>query len=57
MSFTLEDALSSLRVVALPMKTRFRGIEVRETALFEAQKDGGNSHPFWSMTRANHYRG
>jgi o-succinylbenzoate synthase len=46
MSFTLEDALSSLRVVALPMKTRFRGIEVRETALFEGPEGWGEFAPF-----------
>jgi len=46
MSFTLEDALASLRVVALPMKTKFRGIEVRETALFEGPAGWAEFAPF-----------
>jgi O-succinylbenzoate synthase len=46
MSFTLEDALASLRVVALPMKTKFRGIEVRETALFEGPTGWAEFAPF-----------
>ena len=46
MSFTLEDALASLQVVALPMKTKFRGIEVRETALFEGPAGWGEFAPF-----------
>ena len=46
MSFTLEDALASLRVVALPMKTKFRGIEIRETALFEGPAGWGEFAPF-----------
>ena len=31
----VDDLLVTLRVVALPMATRFRGIEVREAALLE----------------------
>jgi O-succinylbenzoate synthase len=46
MSFTLEDALASLRVVALPMKTKFRGIEVRETALIEGPAGWAEFAPF-----------
>jgi O-succinylbenzoate synthase len=46
MSFKLEDALASLRVVALPMKTKFRGIEVRETALFEGPAGWAEFAPF-----------
>ena len=46
MSFTLEDALASLRVVALPMKTKFRGIEARETALFEGPAGWAEFAPF-----------
>jgi O-succinylbenzoate synthase len=32
---TLDDLLDRLHVVALPMRVRFRGIDVREVALFE----------------------
>ncbi len=46
MSLTLEEALASLRVVALPMKTKFRGIEVRETALFKSTAGWGEFAPF-----------
>jgi len=46
MSFTLEDALASLRVVALPMKTKFRGIDLRETALFEGPAGWAEFAPF-----------
>ena len=46
MSFTLEDALASLRVVALPMKTKFRGINLRETALFEGPAGWAEFAPF-----------
>ena len=46
MSLTLEEALASLRVVALPMKTKFRGIDLRETALFEGPAGWGEFAPF-----------
>lgn len=46
MSLTLDEALASLRVVALPMKTKFRGIEVRETALFKSTAGWGEFAPF-----------
>ena len=32
----LDDLLATVRVLALPLVTRFRGVEVREIALFEA---------------------
>ncbi|MDT7758688.1 MAG: o-succinylbenzoate synthase [Mycobacterium sp.] len=35
MTPTLEELLDRLHVVALPMRVRFRGIDVREVALFE----------------------
>lgn len=46
MSFTLEDALASLQVVALPMKTKFRVIEVREAALFQGPTGWAEFSPF-----------
>jgi O-succinylbenzoate synthase len=46
MSLTLEEALASLRVVALPMKTKFRGLHVRETALFKGSAGWGEFAPF-----------
>ena len=46
MSLTLEEALASLRVVALPVKTKFRGLKVRETALFQGPAGWGEFAPF-----------
>ena len=46
MSLTLEEVLTSLRVVALPMKTKFRGLQVRETALFQGPAGWGEFAPF-----------
>jgi O-succinylbenzoate synthase len=46
MSLTLEEVLASLRVVALPMKTKFRGLTVRETALFQGPAGWGEFAPF-----------
>ena len=46
MSLTLEEVLASLRVVALPMKTKFRGLTVRETALFKGSAGWGEFAPF-----------
>jgi len=38
--------LESMRVVALPTKTNFRGISVREVALFQGEFGGGEFSPF-----------
>jgi O-succinylbenzoate synthase len=38
---------SLLSVVAVPMRTRFRGITVREAALFEGPAGWGEFSPFW----------
>jgi O-succinylbenzoate synthase len=46
MSLTLEEVLASLRVVALPMKTKFRGLMVRETAIFQGPAGWGEFAPF-----------
>ena len=46
MSITLEEVLTSLRVVALPMKTKFRGISIRETALFRGDAGWAEFAPF-----------
>lgn len=42
----LGDVLGSLRVVALPMRTRFRGLTVREAALFEGPQGWTEFSPF-----------
>ena len=44
MSFN--ELLSTMRVVALPMKTDFRGISVREVALFQGQYGWAEFSPF-----------
>lgn len=46
MSLTLEEALASLRVLALPMRTTFRLLDFRETALFEGENGWGEFAPF-----------
>ncbi|MGA0851454.1 MAG: o-succinylbenzoate synthase [Candidatus Nanopelagicaceae bacterium] len=46
MSLTLEEVLSSLQVVALPMKTKFRGLEIRETALIKGAAGWGEFAAF-----------
>jgi len=38
--------LDTLRVIALPMKTKFRGITVREVALFKGEYGWGEFSPF-----------
>lgn len=42
----LHDVLATLRVVALPLATRFRGIEVREAAVFEGPEGWTEFSPF-----------
>ena len=46
MSLTLEEALASLRVLALPMRTTFRSLNIRETALFKGENGLGEFAPF-----------
>ena len=46
MSLTLEGALASLRVLALPMRTTFRSLKIRETALFKGEYGWGEFAPF-----------
>jgi O-succinylbenzoate synthase len=41
-----QQLLDSLRVIALPMKTKFRGISVREVALFKGPYGWGEFSPF-----------
>ena len=41
-----QQLLDSLRVIALPMKTNFRGISVREVALFKGPYGWGEFSPF-----------
>ena len=42
----LDDLLADLRVVAIPMRVRFRGIEVREAALLRGPSGWGEFAPF-----------
>lgn len=42
----LEDLLDTLRVVSLPLVTRFRGVDVREAALFEGPEGWTEFSPF-----------
>lgn len=42
----LAEILSSLRVVSLPLATRFRGVDHREAALFEGPEGWGEFSPF-----------
>ena len=42
----LEEVLTSLHVLTLPMKVKFRGIETREIALFEGPFGWGEFSPF-----------
>ena len=41
-----QQLLDTLRVIALPMKTNFRGINIREVALFKGQYGWGEFSPF-----------
>ena len=41
-----QSLLESMRVVALPMKTSFRGINLREVALFKGEFGWGEFSPF-----------
>lgn len=43
---SLSEILSSLRVISLPMRTTFRGIDYREVALFEGPYGWGEFSPF-----------
>ena len=43
---TLADLLSGMRVVAIPMAVRFRGVEVREAALVRGPVGWGEFSPF-----------
>jgi O-succinylbenzoate synthase len=42
----LKELLSTMRVVALPMKTNFRGVTVREVALFQGEHGWAEFSPF-----------
>ena len=43
---SLNELLSTMRVIALPMKTDFRGITVREVALFQGEYGWAEFSPF-----------
>ena len=42
----LQELFSTMRVVALPTKTNFRGIHIREVALFKGEYGWGEFSPF-----------
>ncbi|MFV0435201.1 MAG: o-succinylbenzoate synthase [Leucobacter sp.] len=42
----LDEVLAAMRVVAIPTRTRFRGISVREAALFDAPLGASEFSPF-----------
>ena len=42
----LQDLLKTMRVVALPTKTNFRGVSLREVALFKGEYGWGEFSPF-----------
>ena len=42
----LQDLIQSMRVVALPTKTNFRGVSIREVALFKGEFGWGEFSPF-----------
>lgn len=43
---TLDEVLASMRVVSIPTRTRFRGVTVREAAVFDAPKGPSEFSPF-----------
>lgn len=46
MTASLDELLNTARVVALPMTTRFRGVDVREALLFEGPEGWAEFSPF-----------
>jgi O-succinylbenzoate synthase len=46
MKVELEDILSTLRVIRIPMRTQFRGLEYRETAIFHGPSGWGEFASF-----------
>ena len=52
----LDLILDSLRVIALPMKTNFRGINVREVALFKGPQGWAEFSPFLEYDEAESSR-
>ncbi len=52
-----QQLLDTLRVIALPMKTNFRGITVREAALFKGEYGWGEFSPFleYDDAEASHW--
>jgi o-succinylbenzoate synthase len=42
----LDGLLAGLHVVAIPMRVRFRGVEVREAALLQGPSGWGEFSPF-----------
>lgn len=52
-----QQLLDTLRVIALPMKTNFRGITVREVALFRGEYGWGEFSPFleYDDTESSHW--
>ncbi len=52
----LEDLLDTLRVVSIPMRVRFRGVEVREAALLHGPAGWGEFSPFLEYASAESAR-
>ena len=52
-----QQLLDTLRVIALPMKTKFRGITVREVALFKGEYGWAEFSPFleYDNAEASHW--
>jgi O-succinylbenzoate synthase len=42
----LQELFSTMRVIALPTKTNFRGLNIREVALFQGEQGWGEFSPF-----------
>ena len=53
MSSGLRELLGTLRAFAIPMRTRFRGITLREGALIEGPAGWGEFSPFAEIGRAH----
>ncbi|MCU1533930.1 MAG: O-succinylbenzoate synthase, partial [Glaciihabitans sp.] len=46
MTVPLNELLATMRVVSLPLSTRFRGVTTREAALFEGPQGWTEFSPF-----------
>jgi hypothetical protein len=53
----LDEVLAALRVVAIPTRTRFRGISVREAAILDSPLGRASSRPSPNTAMARRRRG